>query len=171
MDGYATGESGSQAGDSFEPYVDLTSVYEGIQALPILYNNSGFFPQTVGAKHSEVYRIYEGGADFTRHGNAALGFWFYGSDNNIVFAADVLYVAVQDTTGAVAVTSYERADPAATDPLADPTWQEMRMSFADLSSVDLTAVERLYIGVGNRINPSAGGSGRIVVDEIRLYPE
>ena len=170
MDGFATGESGSQAGDSLEPFVEITTVYEGQQALPLLYDNTSFSSYAPGAKHSEIYRIYEGGIDFTRYGSTTLRLWFYGGENNVVFDTDVVYVAFQDTSGAVAVVPYVTPEGAQIPPLQDPRWQEMSVDLTAITGVDLTAVERFYVGIGDRNNPVAGSIGRIIVDEIRLYP-
>jgi hypothetical protein len=36
--------------------------------------------------------------------------------------------------------------------------------------IDLTNVNTMTIGFGNRNNPTAGGSGMMFFDDIRLYP-
>ena len=45
-------------------------------------------------------------------------------------------------------------------------WTEWKIPFSELAGVDLTRVSKLYIGMGDRDNPTAGGSGRIYVDDI-----
>ena len=50
-------------------------------------------------------------------------------------------------------------------------WTEWRIDlqeFADLG-VDLTDVESIGIGFGERNNPQAGGSGVVFFDDVRLY--
>jgi hypothetical protein len=37
-----------------------------------------------------------------------------------------------------------------------------------LTTLNLAKVKRLYIGVGDRANPAAGGAGRIYIDDIRV---
>ena len=37
-------------------------------------------------------------------------------------------------------------------------------------SIDLTDVNTISIGFGNKPNPEAGGSGKMIFDDIRLYP-
>jgi hypothetical protein len=167
MDGYSTGESGSTAGDVDPPYVALNNVDEGQQSMPILYDNTGFFSKAVGALHSEVYRVYEGGADFTRLGSTTLSLRFKGNNNNNLLETDVLYVAFQDTSGAVAVKSVETPE-GGINPLSDNIWKDMVVGLTALTGVDLTSVERFYIGVGDRSSPTAGSFGRIVVDNILL---
>jgi hypothetical protein len=74
---------------------------------------------------------------------------------------DALYVAVEDGAGNVAVVTHP-------DPLAvlAMEWQAWQISFSDLGGVNLGNVSMLYIGVGDRDNPSAGGAGLIYVDDI-----
>ncbi|MGD8787397.1 MAG: hypothetical protein PVJ60_08235, partial [Phycisphaerales bacterium] len=50
-------------------------------------------------------------------------------------------------------------------------WTEWRIDlqeFAD-QGVDLTNVESIGIGFGERNNPQAGGAGLVFFDDIRLY--
>jgi len=74
---------------------------------------------------------------------------------------DALYVAVEDGAGNVAVLTHP-------DPLAvlEMEWQEWQIPFADLAGVNLGNVSMLYIGVGDRDNPSAGGAGLVYVDDV-----
>ena len=74
-----------------------------------------------------------------------------------------MYVAVQDSAGKVKVISHP--DSAATT-LA--TWQQWRIPLADLSTggVKMTAVKKLYIGVGDRSSPKADGAGLVYIDDI-----
>jgi hypothetical protein len=85
-----------------------------------------------------------------------------------------LYVALQDNAGNSAVVNN-------TDPLATTliTWNEWRIPLADFAgqatagsaqtSVNPQAIKMLAIGVGDRNNPKAGGSGALYIDDIRLY--
>ena len=47
-------------------------------------------------------------------------------------------------------------------------WNIPLQSFAD-KGADLTSVNSLGIGIGNRENPQPGGEGRVYIDDIRLY--
>ena len=82
-------------------------------------------------------------------------------------AAEPLYVAVSNNTGASAVVVNEDVNAAQTD-----TWTEWIIplqAFADRGIV-LTNVDRIAIGLGTRGNATiAGGSGKIFIDDIRLY--
>jgi hypothetical protein len=76
---------------------------------------------------------------------------------------DQLYVAVQDSANHLKIVKH--ADPQAT--LLD-TWQRWSIPLADLQSggVNVKAVKKLYIGVGDRDNPVQAGAGRIYIDDI-----
>jgi len=81
--------------------------------------------------------------------------------------AEPLYVAVEDNTGKVKVVN--NADPGAA---VQTDWQEWNINLADFSGagVNLKAVKKIYIGLGNRASPKAGGKGTIYIDDIRVYP-
>jgi hypothetical protein len=72
-----------------------------------------------------------------------------------------LYVAVQDSAGKIKVVTHP--DPAAT---TATTWQEWRIPLSSLTGVNLAGVKSLYIGVGDRTNPKAGGAGMLYIDDI-----
>jgi hypothetical protein len=78
-----------------------------------------------------------------------------------------LYVALQDSIGNIKAIPHP--DPAATQQYSWTEWNIDLQRFAD-AGVNLGAVKKMYIGVGNRDNPQAGGSGRLYFDDIRLYP-
>jgi regulation of enolase protein 1 (concanavalin A-like superfamily) len=76
-------------------------------------------------------------------------------------AVESLYVAIEDTTGGVAVVTHP--NPAA---VALSAWQEWLIPLAEFDGVNLGSVKTMYIGVGDRGNPSAGGDGLIFIDDI-----
>ncbi|MCU0917665.1 MAG: hypothetical protein MUC88_24350, partial [Planctomycetes bacterium] len=57
----------------------------------------------------------------------------------------------------------KHADPAATT-LA--SWQEWKIPLSELSGVNLAAVKKLTLGVGDRASPTPGGAGRLYIDDI-----
>jgi len=75
--------------------------------------------------------------------------------------AGSLYVVVQDSAGKTATATNDTAVNAA-------TWTQWKIPLSDLAGVNLAKVKKLYIGVGDRKNPVAGGSGRIFIDDIRV---
>ena len=72
-----------------------------------------------------------------------------------------LYVALEDTSGNVAVVTHP--NPAAVGIAA---WQEWLIPYSDLAGINLNRMATMYIGVGDRDNPTAGGAGLIFVDDV-----
>jgi len=74
---------------------------------------------------------------------------------------DTLYVALEDNAGHVQVVNHP-------DPLAAllTEWQEWQIPFSSFSGVNFNSVRAIYIGLGDRDNPTAGGTGTIYVDDI-----
>jgi hypothetical protein len=48
-------------------------------------------------------------------------------------------------------------------------WTQWTIDLQQFAGVDLTNVNTITIGFGNRSNPTAGGSGTMYFDDIRLY--
>jgi hypothetical protein len=90
--------------------------------------------------------------------------WFRGDLTN---AAEPLYVAVTDASGAAVVLYHDNPNATQAD-----SWQEWVISLQTLADqgITLTNVDRIAIGVGTRGNSTvAGGSGAMYFDDIRLY--
>jgi hypothetical protein len=80
--------------------------------------------------------------------------------------ADPLYVAVA-SGGAPAVVQHE--DPGATQTGDWTEWSIDLKQFSD-AGVNLSGVNSISLGVGDKANPQPGGSGLLFVDDIGLYP-
>ena len=83
-------------------------------------------------------------------------------------SAEPMYVAVGNSTGTPAVVYND--DPAATQIDTWTQWNIPTQLLAD-QGVNLTDVDNISVGIGNRDNPQAGGSGTVYIDDIRLRPE
>ena len=129
--------------------------------MPLGYDNTG----TAGkARYSETQREWPSPQDWTINNGKALTLYFYGAPAN---AAEQLYVAVEDNAGHVKVVNHP--DP---ETVRVGTWQEWNIELTQFSAagVNLKAVKKMYIGLGNRTSPTVGGTGTIYVDDIRAYP-
>jgi len=79
-----------------------------------------------------------------------------------------LYIALSNTTGAPVVVVHN--DPAAANIDAWTEWIIPLQAFANQGIV-LTDIDRIAIGLGTQGNMTIpGGSGKIYIDDIRLYP-
>ncbi len=97
--------------------------------------------------------------DWTIKGVDTLTIWFRGESAN---DAENLYVALNGS----AVVNHDNSNAA-----QRATWTEWNINlqaFAD-QGVNLTNVNSITLGLGNKNNPVAGGSGMMYFDDIRLY--
>ncbi len=151
VDGYDDPTNGSQSGHLDPPFVERTIVHGGGQSMPLYYDNA------VGK--SEATLTLTGTRDWTREGVGVLSIWFQGNASN---AAEPMYVVLN---GSAAVT---HDSPDAALAAAWTEWRIDLQAFAD-QGVNLSNVNTITIGFGNRTNPVAGGSGMVFFDDIRLY--
>jgi hypothetical protein len=152
LDGYDDPTNGSLVGYDTPPFAEQTIVHGGNQSLPIYYDNS------VGYSEATLTLTYP--RDWTENDVNKLTIWFRGNSNN---AAETLYVALNGS----AVVNHENPDAAQVT-----TWTEWTVdlqAFAD-QGVNLTNVDTISLGLGNKNSPQAGGSGTMYFDDIRLYP-
>ena len=82
-------------------------------------------------------------------------------------AAEPMYVAVSNSAGSPAVVYHD--DPGAATIDAWTEWVVPLQIFADMG-INLADVDKIAIGLGNKGGvASAGGSGTVYFDDIRLY--
>ena len=158
--GYAGNGTGSQVGNDDSPFTERTIVHSDAQAMTFRYTNDG---STLKALYSEVEREWAVPQNWTRNGVKALSLWFYGDAAN---SAERLYVGVQDSLG----TRKDVPHPSL-NALLLGGWQEFNIDLQEFANagVNLTSVKKMYLGVGNRLSPQTGGTGRLYFDDIRLY--
>ena len=76
-----------------------------------------------------------------------------------------MYVAVKDNANHVGVVNHP--DAAA---VKATKWLEWKIPLSQFTSagVSITTVKKMYIGVGDRKSPKAGGAGSLYIDDIRV---
>ncbi|MFC1604804.1 hypothetical protein ACFL5F_07235 [Planctomycetota bacterium] len=144
--------NGSVVGYDSPPFAEQTIVHSGNQSMPMSYDNA------VGISEATKTLIYP--RDWTENGVDTLVIWYIGDAAN---AAEPMYVALNDSA---VVTNN---NPNATQVNEWTQWNIDLKKFAD-QGLDLTDVNSIALGLGNRSNPVAGGSGMMYFDDIRLYP-
>jgi hypothetical protein len=77
--------------------------------------------------------------------------------------ADALYVAIQDASNHTAVVTNPDAGI-----LNATSFTEWQIPLTELSGVNLAAVKKISIGVGNRAKPVKGGAASLFIDDIYL---
>ncbi len=152
IDGYDDPANGSLVGYDTPPFAEQTIVHGGNQSMPLYYDNS------VGYSEATLTLTYP--RDWTEKGVTTLTIWFRGIADN---AAETLYVALNGN----AVVSNDNPDAAQINQWTE--WNIDLQAFAD-QGVNLTNVNTISLGLGNKNNPLAGGSGKMYFDDIRLYP-
>jgi len=151
---YPGNGTGAAVGDESTPsYTEETIVHGGSQSLPLFYDNSTL-------KYSEAQKTLTYPRDWTENGVSTLTIWFRGDSAN---AAETLYVALNGS----AVVSHD--NPKAAQIATWTRWNIDLQAFAD-QGVNLANVNTIALGLGNKKNPVAGGSGTMYFDDIRLYP-
>jgi hypothetical protein len=151
-DGYGIPTNGALVGNDLPPYAEQTIIHGGNQSMPFYYDNS------VG--NSEATHTLTYPRDWTEKGVNKLTIWFRGDSAN---AAETLYVALNGS----AVVNHD--NPNAAQITAWTQWNIDLQAFAD-QGVNLANVNTISLGLGNKNNPLAGGSGTMYFDDIRLYP-
>jgi hypothetical protein len=154
---FPSGGSGNGTGSyaGYDPLLgdimETSYFYGGRQSMPLYYDNSA------APKISEAVRTLDPAkdtTDWTKHGLTTLVLWFRGDPAN---ATSPLYVKINNTkklyNNGVAATTTE-------------IWKPFQIDLASVPASDLKNVKTITIGVGDG---SAGGTGTILIDEIRLY--
>jgi hypothetical protein len=152
LDGYDDPTNGALVGNENPPFAEQTIVHGGNQSMPMSYDNA------VGK--SEATLTLTSNRDWTVNGVNTLTIWYIGSAAN---AAETMYVVLNGSAGV------DNDNP---DAAQAARWTELNIdlqAFAD-QGVNLANVTSITLGLGNRANPVAGGSGMMYFDDIRLYP-
>jgi len=153
---HAGNGTGSMVGDETTgSYMEETIVHGGGKSMPVFYNNN----QQGKLRYSEVEKTLGSRRDWTEEGVGVLSLWFYGVASN---AAEPLYVALNSN----AVVTHDNPNAAQIEEWTE--WDIDLKAFAD-QGVNLANVNTIAIGLGNKKNPVAGGSGTMYFDDIRLY--
>ena len=158
MDGYLTPNvNGALVGyDPPQPsYTELTVVHGGRQSMPYSYDITG--------KYAEATLTLVAPRDWTQDEVGMLTIWFHG---DIVNDPAPIYVAIANVSGTPAVITYD--DPTATQIHAWTRWDIPLQELTD-EGINLTDVNTITIGIGNKTNPP-GGSGKMYFDDIGLHP-
>ena len=151
VDGFdSPATNGALVGNEFPPYAEQNIVNGGNQSMPYFYDNA------VG--NSEATLTLTSNRDWTGNGMTKLTLYFIGDPAN---AAEQMYVALNGT----AVVNNDNPDAATVAVWTE--WTIDLQAFFD-QGVDLTNVDSITIGFGDKANPQAGGSGTVLFDDVIL---
>jgi hypothetical protein len=152
IDGFEDPTNGALVGYDQSPFAEQTIVHSGNQSMPMSYDNSS-------AGKSEATYVLTSNRDWTTNGVDTLTIWYRGTSFN---DAEPVYVALNDS----AVVTNDNPDASKRGFWTQ--WNIDLQVFAN-QGVDLANVNSITLGLGNRTNPTAGGSGMMYFDDIRLY--
>ena len=143
--------NGSVVGNANSPFAEQNIVHSGLQSMPMSYDNA------VGK--SEATLTLTSNRDWTVNGVSTLTIWYSGGLAN---AAEPMYVALNGN----AVVTHDNPDAA-----QKRSWTQWNIDLQAVADqgVNLANVNSITLGLGNKNNPVAGGSGIIYFDDIRLY--
>ncbi|MHC4434492.1 MAG: LamG domain-containing protein, partial [Planctomycetota bacterium] len=131
-------------------YAETTVVHSGAQSMPLFFDNN--------LVTSEATKTLTPAGNWTREGVTDLSLWIRGESDN---SAEPVYIALNG----VAIF---HDDPAIAQTTSWTEWRIPLSAFAD-QGVNLAAINAVSIGLGDKNNVTAGGSGVLYVDSIRLY--
>jgi hypothetical protein len=148
--------TGSWVGNHTEPFAEQKIVHSGRQSMPMDYNNVN------KPWYSEAQRIWTTPQNWTGNGADTLTLYFRGEPNN---SPEPLYVGIEDSVGRNAVVVHPEAEA-----VRATGWQKWHIALGEVraAGVNLAAVKKMVIGVGDRKDLRPSGTGRIYIDDIRL---
>jgi hypothetical protein len=128
---------------------EIEIVHGGRQSMPLAYNN------TNAPWYSEAERTWAVPQDWTAHGVDTVTLYVRGAADN---TPSQLYVVIEDSSGTVGVAT------TATE------WVEVAIPASEFTAagVNMAAVKKMSIGVGDRTGGTPGGAGVIYIDDVRL---
>ncbi len=147
LDGYGTGTNGALVGydtSANSTFCETTVVHGGAQSLPFRYGQNS-------ATTSEATRTFTGAQDWSQAGAKFLTLYFFGDPTN---AAVQPYVKINGTK---IVYSGDTRN------VQQRRWNTWNIDLSALSAATLKSIQTLTFGV------TGSGSGRLLVDDIRLY--
>lgn len=154
LDGWQNPSNGSVVGNDEAPFAKDTIVaaHGGSQVMPLRYDN------TTSAV-SEATRTWDQPQDWTVNSFNVLRLFVAGRSFNV---PGVLYVKVEDSTGAAKTIERDVADA-----FLGETWTELEITLSEFSGVNLASVAGMTIGVKNKAG-SPAAVGTLLVDDIRI---
>ncbi len=142
-------------GSPHKTIVETGIVHTGRQSMPLYYNNAD------EPYYSQTSRTWPTPQDWTISGMDTFELYFRGASDN---GQGQLYLSIEDDAEQIAVINHPNPDAVFTE-----QWQQWSIPLADLiaAGVDVTAIRKLHIGIGDTDNPQPGSIGIIYIDDIR----
>ena len=135
-------------------------VHGGNQSMQFSYDNA-FAGYSEGVVNTAMLTVAR---DWTIEGVGVLSLWFHGDPNN---APEPIYVKLANVNYPTAVVYHDNPDAVLIN-----EWTEWEIDLQEFAAqgVNLTNVDSISIGFGDKNNTQPSGSGFVFFDDIRLYP-
>jgi hypothetical protein len=155
IDGLTNGLSGSIVGNAVAPFAEQTMVHGGKQSMPLDYNN------VKTPFYSEAEQTFAPVQDWTANGVDTLVLYIRSKAGS---KAAPVYVQLKDASNKTGTVTAEAALVSAAK------WTEWKIPLSQFAAagVNLAKIKTLTIGVGDKANAAAGGTGVLFVDDIGL---
>ncbi len=135
---------------------EIAVVHTGGQSMPVTYDNAD------SPRYSEIEREFSPVENWTAEGVDTFVLFVRGKAGNLVAP---LYVGLQDSAGKLGIVRH--SDAAIVNVTTWTQWSIPLSDFTD-AGVNVTRIKKMYLGVGDRTNPTAGAYGQIFIDDIRV---
>ena len=136
---------------AFQPTMETEIVHSGNQSVPLSYDNTVASMSEVTVSASELPI----GRNWSKGGAGVLGLFFYGDPNNAT--TEQMYVKINGTK-----VLYD-GDP------GDIALERWNLWIINLSSLGVNTDNISTLAIGLERTGATGGSGTILIDDIRLY--
>jgi len=155
LDGFGVPANGSIIGyfEAFQPSMEKGIVYGGMQSVPIMYDNSTASLSEVTADPATLPI----GRNWTIGSPQTLVLWFHGQPGNAV--TERLYIKINGV---------KKTYPGDAADIAEVRWTQWDV---DLASVGTNLANVTQFVVGFERTGASGGTGTVLLDDIRLYRE
>ncbi len=149
-----TNNTGSRVGHLEAPFAEVLVIHGGKQAMPLDYNN------VAAPFSSEAEQVWATPQDWSAAGVSTMTLYFRGTSANSV---DRLYVTITDKSGKAGTSVCPTPSR-----IAMPAWTRWEIPLSDFTAagVNLAAVKKMVVGLGDRTSTKAGGVGLLYVDDI-----
>jgi len=137
--------NGAIVGYDKAPFAEQAIIYGGRQSMPLTYANSP-------AASSQAERTFDAAQDWTKYGLKTLSVMFRGDPAN----SGTMYLKINNTKVVYSGSA---------DDIKRTQWQAWNIDLAS-TGANLKSVAKLAIGVDG-----AGASGKLYLDDIRLFPK
>jgi hypothetical protein len=163
---------GSTTGYIDGPFVETSIVNPGTgskKSMPMIFDNDGGFSDIDGnagaPRFSEVMREFDSNVDVTAGDAEVLAVSFRGltDADGPVNGQDPLYLTLEDSTGKSVTVIHP--DAAA---IQAEQWQDWLIPLTEFSTLRLTSIKAVRIGVGYKNGAQVGSQGTLFIDDLRI---